>query len=366
MPTQELMNKELFRYKTAFVTWVLVISYAFMHVRLTGIYIDTDLEKLLNLSARLPFGQRVLVPALANLVHRVLPLSAQEVFFLLEVLFVGLLFFTLTRLFQFAFNKSQSLLFSWLFLLLLPLMSVVNYRFTTNGEATFFYPYDSACLFFMAAGFLLCLKKRWVLFTLVVLVATFNRESSFLLVLLIPALHWQERRQILKPLVLAAMAYAIARLIILYLVRHLPGAWTEWYFLSFAETHFNSNLIWLFDQQHLLLFMFCFAGLPLFWFAFYDHIPLRYRPLRYVAFFYFIALLFIGNFIEARVFQEILILLYLPVCIAISHWLSGQEPDYQTPMDLPAYLNRYAIFMMMALILLLHHPLQALAVWLSA
>ncbi|MFC7781994.1 hypothetical protein [Legionella taurinensis] len=360
------MNKELFRYKTAFVTWVLVISYAYMHVRLTGIYIDTDLEKLMNLSARLPFGQRMLVPALANGLHRILPWSPEEIFFLLELFFVSLLFFTLKRLFQFAFNKNQSELFSWFFLLLLPLMSVVNYRFTTQGEATFFYPYDSACLFFMALGFLLCLQKRWVAFTLVVLVATFNRESSVLLVLLIPALHSQERRGMLKPLAAAALAYAFARLMILFLVRHLPGAWTEWYFLSFAETHFHSNLIWLFNQQHLLLFMFCFAGLPLFWFAFYDYIPRRYRPLRYVAFFYFTALLFIGNFIEARVFQEILMLLYLPVCIAISRWVSGQEPDWQAPLGPLDYLNRYAIFIMMAGLLLLRHPLQALAVRLSA
>lgn len=362
----KLMNKELLRYKTAFITLILVVSYAFMHVKLTGIYVDTDLDKLMYFQVRLPFGQRVFVPALANGLHRVLPFSVEEVFFLLEVGFVGLFVVTLARLLQVVFNKKQSQLLSWLFLLLLPLMSVVNYRFTTQGEATFYYPYDSACLFFMALGFLLCLQKRWVWFTLVVFTATFNRESSFLLVLLIPILHRQDGWRCIKPFLSAALAYAMARAIILYLVRHLPGSLTEWYFLSFAETHFNGNLIWLLKQQHLLLFMFCLAGLPLFWFAFYDYIPLRYRPIRYVAFFYFVALLFIGNFIEARIFQEILILLYLPVCIAVSHWLTDQAPYPTSRQGVIYYLNRYAIFIMLALILILRGPLNQLAILLCS
>lgn len=359
------MNDLLLRYKTRLVTFWLLIGYAFLHVKLTGVYNDATLLKLIDFSVRLPFGQRILVPAIAHVLQWWLPLSVDELFLLLEWLFVTAFFFTLNLLMEKFFPKRTALFLSWLFILLLPLMSVVNYRFSTQGEATFFYPSDTATLFFMTAGILCCLKSRWLLLTGVVFIATFNRESSILLVLLIPTLHWQRLSAVIKPTLWALIAYVAARLCVLWLVRDLPGSVVEWYFRASQHTHFIVNLYWLLQEQHLLLFMFCLAGLPWLWFAFYDYIPMQLRPLRWLTLSYFIVLLMVGNFIEARIFHEIIILLYLPVCLAVNNWLTLQLPYPPLVQGWIYYANRYGVVAVLLLIVLCRSWLNHGVIWLS-
>ena len=133
------MNDDLLRYKYRFITFVLLLGYAFIHTSLTGVYVDATFDKLINFSARLPFGQRLLVPALADLIAQFLPFSIDKLFFLLELLFISLFYFSLRKLLQQEFETEMAQLLSWLFILL-PLMTVVNYRYTSNGEATFSIP----------------------------------------------------------------------------------------------------------------------------------------------------------------------------------------------------------------------------------
>lgn len=360
------MNEDIFRYKTRFISLVLLLAYAYMHVKLAGVYIDTRLDDMINFSVRLPFGQRMLVPTLAHLLRKCLPfLNVEELFFIFEWLFISLFFMILKILLSRNFPQRQAQLLSWLYILLLPLMSIINYRFTAGGEATFFYPCDSASLFFMASGILLCLEKRWAAFVAVVFIATFNRESSILLVLLIPTLHWQTKTTLIKPLLASTLAYILARLIILYLVQDLSGSVMEWYYRASTHTLFEINLLWLLDEQNLLMFMFCFAGLPLFWYAFFDYIPEQFRPLRYLTLFYFLALLLIGNFNEIRIFNEILILLYLPVCLAVNRWQTGQPPYPIGNKNLVFYLDRGAILMTLTVVVIFRQPLNTAVIALS-
>lgn len=359
------MNSDLLRYKSRFITFVLLLGYAFIHTRLTGVYVETTLDEMIDFSVRLPFAQRVLVPVLVRFFSFFLPLAVDQLFFLAEWLFISLFYFALVRLLMYEFNPRQAQLLSWLFLLLLPLQTVINYRFTTGGEATFYYPSDTATLFFMAIGYLFCLRAQWIYFILWVFLATFNRESSILLVLMIPALHWQQRRSVFKPMLLSMLAYLFARLIVLTLLHGVSGQLMEWYFRASSHSYFEVNLLWLLNEQHILLFMFCFAGLPLFWFAFYDYIPLQYRPLRYVVLFYFIGLLMVGNFMEARIFTEILVLLYLPVCVAISRWLAKIQPYYPTTTGFLYYVDRHIVLGMLIVIMVFRQTLNHWVIWLS-
>jgi len=332
-----------FRYKTHFVTLILLLAYAYLHVKLTGVYIDATPDKLIDFTARLPFGQRLLLPAMGHFLIWFFPLSASQAFFILEIGFTSLLFFALKYLLQQEFASETATWLSWLFILLLPLMSVINYRLTIGEQATFYYPYDTPTLFFLITGFLWCLQRKWFFLIPFIFLATFNRESALLMVLLIPALHWQSWRQIIKPLTWAFIAWFVARMIIFLLVAHQSGSFLEWYFRQSTQTHFAVNLFWLLNDQNILFFIFCFAGLPLFWFAFYDYIPPNYQPIRYVALFYFLTLLLVGNIMEARVFGEIMALLYLPVCIAIQRWSCHYKPNEIINKTILFYMNRYAI-----------------------
>ncbi|ASQ44642.1 hypothetical protein [Legionella clemsonensis] len=358
------MEKDLRAYKLRFITIILLIGYTFLHIKLTGRYIDATFQQLVEFSARLPFGQRLLMPALARGINFLIPLEINELFLILELITISLTYLTLIKLLQQEFNPRQAQVLSWLLILLLPLVTVVNYRYSIAGEATVYYPYDTSSLLFMMVGFLCCLRTQWLYFVLLVFLATFNRESSFLLILLIPALHWQRLSVIIKPLLLSILAYGIARLIVLWLVQDFPGTLVEFHYRASHYTHFEVNLAWLFAEEHLLLFIFCFSGLPLFWFAFYDYIPWQYRPLRYVALVYFLMLLLVGNFMEARIFIEIVAILYLPVCSAVNRWLQGQEPFVPAYSGFSYYLDRYLVILVLVLVIVFQRLINSLILWL--
>lgn len=357
------MNDDIARYKKNFLTIILLLSYSYLHVKFTTVYADVNLESCLDFSARLPFAQRLLVPSIAHFISLYLPLNTGQLFFIFDFLFVNLLYFSLNALMRVAFPAKPANLLSWLFILLLPLISVINYRFTTKGIAAFFYPWDTATLFFMCTGYLLCLKSKWMYLVPWIFLSTFNRESSLLLVLLIPALHWQQLRQVFKPLCFSLLAFIVARLIVIALVHQHPGAFMEWFYHDSLQTLFERNYIWLFPQLHFIIFAFCFAGLPLAWFTFYDYIPLRYRPIRYVALFYFVGLLMVGNEPEARMYGEIIILLYLPVCVAMTRWISNAQPEPFELKSAMAYIDRFAVIGILLFIITFGSTISSLIRW---
>jgi hypothetical protein len=360
------MNEDFFRYKTRFITFVLLLGYAYMHVKLTGLHADTTLELLTNFSARLPFGQRILIPLLVSGLKYVLPIELDKLYFLMEWLFISLLYYALFQLLRLEFNERQAKLLSWIFLLLLPLVTVVNYRFSIMGEATFFYPYDTPSLLFMTLGFLFCIRSQWYYLIPLIFIATINRESSFLLILMIPALFWNKLHLVYKPMLASLIVYIGARALVLYFLGDVPGTLLEWYYHSSEHTHFEVNLLWLLNEHYILLFIFCFAGLPLFWFAFYDYIPIQFRPLRYVALLYFLMLLLVGNFFEVRIFGEILIVLYFPVCVALKRWLNDLPPiNPAVNAGIIYYADRYAVLIVLSVVVIFRQFLNLWVIWLS-
>lgn len=353
------MINDLELYKYRFVTFVLLLGYAFLHMQLTGFYSELSLPDLVNFSVRLPFGQRLLVPALVHLIAPVLPFELEQLFFLMEWLFVSLFYFALVSLFSQEFKPRQAQFLSWLFIILLPLITVINYRLQRSGTATFFYPYDTATLFFMAVGYSFCLRAQWLYFIPWVFLATLNRESAILLVLMVPALHWQQLKTVIKPTLFAFLAFLLARVFILLFLTKIPGDLWEWRLYNGQGTLFTDNLSWLINEQNLLLFIFCFAAIPLFWFAFYNYIPIRYRPLKYIALAYFLGLTIVGRFMEARIFSEIVLMLYLPVSMALKSWLLEQKPISPNQSGLAYYFDRYAVLGFLIVIVLLVKPLNS-------
>ncbi|WP_131782725.1 hypothetical protein [Legionella gresilensis] len=349
------LNRDIFRYKCWFISGVLLLGYTYIHVQLTGLYYEVPLESWLDFTVPLPFAQRQLVPFIARLLLSVISLQVDEIFFLLEFIFVILTFFTLQKLLQLEFNNKLALLLSWLFFLLLPLCTVINYRFTLQGgAAAIFYPYDTSALFFIILGLYLCLMKNWFWLVVCIFFATLNRESSILIVLLIPILYLRSLKDVFKlliPFFSSLGVYILARLWIYYLTLNLSGSYADWYRYNTSITNFSFNLQWLIANQNILMFIFAFVGLPLFWFGFYDYIPLKYRPMRYIAFFYFLGLLGVGLIAETRIFAEIIVLIYLPICIAISNWLQNNYIVESQQRGFWYYLNRYIIFLLIILVL---------------
>ncbi|WP_232220295.1 hypothetical protein [Legionella tunisiensis] len=81
-----------------------------------------------------------------------------------------------------------------------------------------------------------------------------------MLVLLIPALYWQNLRLIFKPLLFAILAYFLARFLIVLSLHDIPGQLMEWYFRGSSYTYFEVNLLWLFNEQHIFYLYFVLRG----------------------------------------------------------------------------------------------------------
>lgn len=323
------MNRDIVRYKYNFLTFVLVIAYALMHIRLTGCYVDATLEQLYNFSVRMPFAQRVLTPFILHVLSYFLDVNLYNLAFMLECIFSGLTFWSLFSLLQYELDTQQAKLMSWLFFLILPVITVVNYRLAapiSDTFAAFYYPYDTATLFFMFAGLLFCLREKWIHFIILLFFATLNRESSFLLVLSALTLYWRGPTRNYLYIISAFLVYGITHLLIIYFVDYRGGSHFDYIIPNSDIPRFMDNLHWLFVKENLLLFMYCMAFLPIFWFAFSEYIPVKLRPLRYVALLNFCILLYVGSFKEARIFSEIVALLYMPVCIGVRNWLQGMKP----------------------------------------
>lgn len=351
-------QRDFFRYKCRFLSILLILCYAYTHLELSGYYFRVSPDVMIYSSILLPFGQRLLLPNVAYLLHYIIPVSPGSIFFILECISVGLFFISLFSLMKIEFSRQQALLLTWLFLLLLPLMSVINYRFLVGGPTTIYYPWDSSSMFFMALGFFLILKERWLWFSIVLFLATLNRESSFLLALLIPAVYDVREKRYRHQFLLNVLIYALAHAIVILLTWHLPGTYCEWFFHGY--THVAVNMHWLLGDFRIFFLPLSLMFLPIFWFAFYDYIPLRFRAIRYVALFYFLGLFLVGNFMEARIFHETAVLLYLPVCLAVKNWLEKTPPAISEVRGIRYFLNRYAVIAVLILLVLVWPYLDSL------
>jgi len=342
------MNADFFRYKTRFATLAFLFAYTWLHLNLTLIYGVSRLWHLIDFSTYPSLPQPLLMPGIVQLLQKYLPLTTAEIVFLVEFLLVTLFYLVLNALLGIEFKKDQARLLSWLFFLLLPLVTVINYCYTYHAAAPWFYSGDTASLLFICSGFFMCLQSRWYALYAIIFLATLNQPGSFLLVLLIPALHWQRgMASVLKPALIALSIYLITLFGFgLFSTRSIPWA-------TISDSFMN-NYHWLFAGTNSLLLLFCFAGLPLFWFAFYDYIPLNYRPIRFLALGYFLVLFTLSHFSQARIFEDIVLLMYLPICLALKRWLIKLPPLVQTN----SYGSRYAVLALLGLIITLPLLLQ--------
>lgn len=104
-----------------------------------------------------------------------------------------------------------------------------------------------------------------------------------------------------------------------------------------------NNARWLIVPVHLISLAAYFSFIPIIWFALSSYIPKQLQRLRFVALFYFFALLFVANLFEQRVFGEIIAILYVPIIIGLKNWHLGEiQIDHtQFPKTVLQFLDRF-------------------------
>lgn len=347
----EHQYQELFKLKSRFFTFLLVIAYTFLHIKLSMFLLEASPNKMFAFEATLPFGKRILTTLIAHTLTYIPDVSIEGKYIIIELIFVFFLFFFLQKLLRDFFTKRAALLLTWLFLLILPIITLLNYKFWQKTLAPLFYTYDTPELMFITLGMYLILRSKWLWFYLTLFVATINRETSLLLVLLIPALHLKNFNQYKWPLVISGFIYITVSLLLCWIFKENQGHVAEMYHDIYKTSIIQLNMYWLFNEGYISGFLYCFAGIPLFWFVFYDYIPYKFKPVRYVVLFSFLILMVVGRIDEPRIFGEMIILMYLPVCLGVKAWLTNEPIQVATSHNFGYFANRYAIIFILSLLI---------------
>lgn len=340
------MKTDIERYKLNILIILLIVAYTFMHFSLNGIFVDTTFDKLVTFSVNKPYVYRVLTPWLARCL---MPwLNRDESFFLIELISVIGLFFCVYQLFKSTFEQRAALLYALLFFIFLTLTFIVNYRFIIYQPATLYFPYDTPAMLFTTLGLYLSLQKKFTWLYPLMIIATLNRESSVLILMLLPALYYKTDTPWQRPFLVSTILYTLVRLIIMLIFKSHSGDWMELTHHAMHVPHVIKNIAVLLERHAFLWFLAEMAFMPVFWFAVSSYIPKPLRGLRFIALFYIIGLFLVGNILEGRIWGETVALLYFPTMIGVKNWLNDE------PVIVPSSLTGKA--------LLLHHAAPIITV----
>lgn len=336
-----LVETDSERYKLNTLIILMIIAYAYMHFSLNGLYVDTTFDKLVAFTVRKPYVYRVLIPWLAHFLEPFLSLA--ESFFLLELLTVSLLYLSVVKLFKTTFQKREATLFSLLFFIFLSLTFIINYRFIIQQPGTFYFPYDTPAVLFTILGLHFCLRKQFICLYPLIILATLNRESSILIVFMLPALYMGTRARWFPPFCINLILYGFVRVLIGVLFFSHGGEWMELTHQTMHISHLVKNMAALIERQALLWFIAEMAFMPALWFAVSNYIPRTLKGLRFIALFYIIGLFLVGNILEGRIWGETVALLYYPTMLGIKNWLNGHPASLPTDQTVRSLAIHYAV-----------------------
>jgi hypothetical protein len=283
------------------VTVIISIGYTVLRFTLNTEYEGATWQQLYDLNAPIPFGYRILVPLLSTpLVN--LGLSIKEAYSVWEFLFCCGLILIIRSVIQdyttALWAKASSVLFIY----------TLTFSIFTEFQWPVYYPHDTAAMFFIALGIRLSLSGSLIMLVPITFIATLNRESAVLMVLIYMLMHVDQvsiKKYWLQSLWIV-MAYLLGRLLVSAITADNPRPYFgPLAFIIGKEWRVNNNLDWFIDLKNMFLLLASFAFLPLLWMILKQWMPLSLRMTGLSAVLYFAQLLFVGNIYEPRIFGEI-------------------------------------------------------------
>lgn len=339
----------------------MLVAYSQWRLTMNREYAPDTWEQLISLDAARPFGLRILVPLMARPFVALHLADAGHIFGLLEFIFSAALFVALWQLCSIWLTRAQALLASYIFFLVLTIPFLLQHHWPL------YYPYDTASMFFIVAGMYTIVRQRWGWALLTVGIGTFNRETTFLVPLLATSYYasTKQRNTALRWAVLMMVVYGATRTGVYTWLHDLPG--DVLHLTLDGGWRIASNFQWLRSPAHWTLLLSYLGSLPLWWVAFFHHIPPALRNTRYVTVFFFILLMCVGNVYEPRIYGELLVLLYVPVVVGLTRWLANQpttekklattKNTLQRTLDMPGVSAILVLSSIATLVFLYFNPL---------
>lgn len=304
-------------------SWLLrlLVAAAFVALRLkfNREYDGASWEALVDGTAKLPFGHRVLVPSLvrpfvdAGVSIRT-AFAATE--WLAMVAALSGMEAALRRFIDGRFARVGAFAFA----------AVLGLAFLLPFRWPVFYPWDTPAVACIAWGVAFAHGRRHGPLVVLAIVGAANRESAILLPLITLALlaDSEHRREATRSASLQAAGVVLVRLAISVLVPAAKGNAVD---LRVAGMwRIDHNLQWLADPMHALPILGAFSMLPVVWLVVRRDIPLALRRLEWVIIPAAAGLMVVANLYEPRAWGEPLTLLFFGVAVGVVRWVQGAEP----------------------------------------
>lgn len=282
-------------------------------------YDGASWEALVDGTAKLPFGHRVLVPSLvrpfvdAGVSIRA-AFAATE--WLATIAALGGMEAALRRFIDERFARVGGFAFA----------AVLGLAFLLPFRWPVFYPWDTPAIACIAWGVALAHGRRHGPLVVLAIVGAANRESAVLLPLITLALlaGSEHRREAVRSASLQVAGVVMVRLAISVLIPAAKGNVVD---LRVAGMwRIDHNLQWLADPMHVLPILGAFSLLPVLWVVVRRDIPLILRRLEWVIIPAVAGLMVVANLYEPRAWGEPLTLLFLGVVVGVVRWAQGAEP----------------------------------------
>ncbi|MGQ0529373.1 MAG: hypothetical protein ACT4PG_06030 [Panacagrimonas sp.] len=345
-----------------FLSAVLAVSiaYADLRLRLNSQYSGATWQQLHDLTAPIPFGHRVLVPLLARPIVD-LGASLPDAFHVLEAASTFAMILALRA------GLMSLMVRKWATVLSLAFPFTLPMAFLLRLEWPIFYPYDTPSMLFVALGLLFIFRKKWTALTLCVALGALNRESALLIPALFSAIYLGRMKLSTYSLLLATQlsTFFLVRFSVSTALSNNPqpyGGPFAWH--KDEALRINDNLIWLLNPANDLRLLATIAFLPLICLALRAHLPDYLKRAAVAGGSYFLALLFIGNPYEPRIFGELILILFFvtsaglyrflnvaPLAVALPSYTSGTAQELVARLDrilVPVILAGFAVAIFVA------------------
>lgn len=341
---QKVNNQQLLINHQQYILYTfLAIIYAIMHCGLSKF---GTFESYYELSGVVPFVNRMLVSILVRPLHLInipLPLC----YFIFEVGFSVLLLIVIEKFFKLYLDERISIVFTSLFLLVLTNM-YLNYH---PSVESWFYSYDTPSMFFVVLGLYLIFNQKFKLLLYLIPLATLNRESSILLILIFMYLYYN-RLPLKKFLSLCfgySFLFAIVRILVSWITRdNLRPYGGDFAFLTsewIDETwRYSYNFRVLINNLGIPILIVYLSFLPIFLYVLRKYIPSNFKMIFSSILFYISLLFFVGNFNELRIFEEVIVIIYIFVCIGLCNYIGIKVKDDKLPKIIASNTIMYKIF----------------------
>ncbi len=267
-----------------------------------------------------PFVYRVLVPFLARALERLTGIQAVYCMIFLVVLSAIGLFYSL-RYFYTAFRRNDE--YAGMF-------SLISCEITFLLVLIGVKPYDIVTVMFFALAFGLLARGKFNIYYLIFVIASINRETTFLLTLFFIVYFFNRipRPQYLLGVLYQGIAYVVVKILIMAAYAGVPGTPAQWRPLEVLKGYIDKP-VWF---AVLFFLFFCILIAIALWR--WNEKPLFLR-VAFITIFpiQLILHIFLGYSYEIRVFAEV-----FPIMLLLCTW-SIQTINYRTSLQQAQIVN---------------------------